>query len=333
MPKASLSSLPVSGIFGINKPSGPVSMSLLNEIQPLIYKSRLFVEEDKIILKPKKGKGKRRNNQPVKVGQGGTLDPLADGVLVVAVGKATKSLQSFLDGPKEYTATCLLGAETDSYDSEGKIVRKAPWKHVTEEAVKEKLCQFTGKITQIPPIFSALKMDGKPLYEYARKGLPLPRPIASREVTILSLELVKWLGTDHSFSYPTQSLTDEERKALEVAVKSVDKDAEIKNEPEESAPDEKPAAFVIKMTVSGGTYVRSIVHDLAHAVQSCGHVVTLSRTRQGQFTLAPEKEDDLPCIPYAIFDAAVKDENGQVDADGWLEWEQQVIEHLQIINV
>src|ERR1700761_9313010 len=105
-------------------------------------------------------------------------------------------------------------------------------------------------------------MDGKPLYEYARKGIPLPRPIEARTVTVHSLELVEWKGSDHSFSWPEKALTEDEKKAMEAAIRGIDKAATIKDEPETAAVDEKPTAFVIKMKVSGGTYVRSLVHDL-----------------------------------------------------------------------
>ncbi|KAF9053785.1 pseudouridylate synthase 4 [Hymenopellis radicata] len=332
MPKVPLPALPVSGLFGVVKPSGPTSMSVVNDIQNLVNKSKLFVDESKIGKVARK-KGRPRLQKNVKIGQGGTLDPLADGVLVIGVGKGTKELASFLDCTKEYVTTCLLGCETDSYDSKGKIVRKTPWKHVDEALVQAKLAQFTGQIIQTPPIFSALKMDGMPLYEYARKGIPLPRPIAPRDVTVHNLEIVKWLGTDHSFSYPTESLSNDELHALEKAMKSLDDQVEIKDEPEPLpvAPEERPSAFVLKMKVSSGTYVRSIVHDLAHAVGSSGHVVTLQRSRQGRFVLQPEEEDDRICLPWEVFSEAT-DEPGEADEDGWLPWEREVIQQLEIVQ-
>ncbi len=181
--------------------------------------------------------------------------------------------------------------------------------------------------------FSALKMDGMPLYEYARKGIPLPRPIAPRDVTVHNLEIVQWLGTDHSFAYPTESLSDDELHALEKAMKSLDDNVEIKDEPEPLpvAPEERPSAFVLKMKVSSGTYVRSIVHDLAHAVGSSGHVVTLQRSRQGRFVLQPEEEGDRICLPWEVFSEAT-DNPGEADEDGWLPWEREVIQQLEIVQ-
>jgi len=133
---------------------------------------------------------------------------------VVGVGKGTKRLNDFLDCTKEYRTTCLLGCETDTYDSEGARIRTAPWRHVTREKLEDALVQFRGEIQQAPPIFSALKMDGMPLYDYARKGIPLPRPIEKRPVTVHSLELVDWKGSDHSYRWPENVFTAEQKKAL-----------------------------------------------------------------------------------------------------------------------
>ncbi|KAF5315629.1 hypothetical protein D9611_004764 [Ephemerocybe angulata] len=338
MPKATLSSLPVSGLFGIVKPSGPTSMSVVHDLQQLIARSKLFVTEEKLeeIKSRKASKNKRRGKgarEAIKVGQGGTLDPLADGVL--GVGKGTKKLSDFLNCTKEYQTTCLLGCETDTYDSEGARVRLAPWQHVTEDAVRAALAQFTGEISQTPPIFSALKMDGKPLYEYAREGKPLPRPIEARKVTVHSLELVEWKGKDHDFRWPEKSFSAEEKKAMETALKGVDESVEIKDDVEAPALDQVPTAFVLKMTVSGGTYVRSIVHDLAHAVGSAGHVVTLSRTRQGRFAINPAGEGDYGCIPWETIEKATSEidsDTKERDEEGWTKWEREVIANMEVIE-
>src|SRR5258708_32150994 len=99
-------------------------------------------------------------------------------------------------------------------------------------------------------------MDGMPLYEYARKGIPLPRPIEPRGVTVHSLTLSRWLATDHSFSWPGKEFSSEEKKALETHLKGIDQFAVVKDEPEEeNTANEKPLAFVLDMSVSSGTYV------------------------------------------------------------------------------
>ncbi|KAH0583790.1 putative tRNA pseudouridine synthase 4 [Termitomyces sp. J132] len=331
MPKISFPSLPISGLFGLAKPSGPTSMSVINDVKTLVSQSRLFVEANK--LEKSKGQKPPRKHARggVKIGQGGTLDPLADGVLVVGVGKATKKLSDFLDCTKEYRTTCLLGCETDTYDSEGARVRTAPWQHVTREKVESNLVQFCGEIQQTPPIFSALKMDGRPLYEYARKGIPLPRPIEPRKVIVHSLELIEWLGTDHPYRWPEKVFSKEEKKAMEIALKGAESDVPVNDDLDPAVIAQIPTAFILKMKVSGGTYVRSIVHDLAHSLGSAGHVVTLTRSRQGRFALEPREEGELDCVPWDIFQRA-STEPGDIDEDGWTEWEREVIKRLDVIN-
>ena len=148
---------------------------------------------------------RREKNIQVKIGHGGTLDPLATGVLITGVGKGTKALQRFLLCTKTYEAVILFGTSTDSYDRLGKVIKSAPYKHVTKQAVEEALGQFRGKFMQLPPLFSALKMNGKPLYEYAREGKEIPREIERREVEVLNLELVEWMeGGTHPHKAPEE---------------------------------------------------------------------------------------------------------------------------------
>lgn len=105
---------------------------------------------------------------------------------------------------KVYEAVVLFGTSTDTYDRHGKVLGKAPHEHVTQDMVEKALGQFRGKFMQLPPLFSALKMDGKPLYEYAREGKEIPRKIERREVEVLDLEIVEWMeGGTHSHKPPT----------------------------------------------------------------------------------------------------------------------------------
>jgi tRNA pseudouridine55 synthase len=170
-------------------------------------------------------------------------------------------------------------------------------------------------------------MDGKPLYEYARKGIPLPRPIDTRKVTVHSLEIMKWLGTDHSFLWPEKQLSLDEKKAMETALQGTQENVSLIDFPEPTSNDSPPTAFVLKMTVSRGTYVRSIVHDLAQAVGSAGHVVTLTRSRQGRFVIEPVEEEDRSCVPWETFQKAT----AEVDEEGWTEWEREVMERLEVV--
>ncbi|KAF9520616.1 hypothetical protein BS47DRAFT_1370413 [Hydnum rufescens UP504] len=307
MPKALSPLFPLEGLFALIKPSGPASMILLDRLKPLFNESPLF---------------RKRRKDAVKIGQGGTLDPLADGVLVIGVNKGTKSLANFLNCTKEYYTTALLGCETDSYDSQGARVRTAPFSHVTREMISGALGSFRGEISQLPPIYSALKMDGKPLYEYARNGLALPRPIEPRKVTIHSLELVDWKEgrgpgiAGHNFKWPEKTLNAEDIAAID----------RIRMLVAEAA--SGPPAFTLKMVVSSGTYVRSIVHDLAHAIGSAAHVVTLTRTRQGDFGVGPN--DDLyggDCVPWEVFEKALEDRDRETHvADGEHdEWEKVLL--------
>jgi len=175
-------------------------------------------------------------------------------------------------------------------------------------------------------------MEGRPLYEYARKGIPLPRPIEKRKVTIHSLEILEWKGSHHDFHWPEKEFTSDEKKAMEKALKGVEENPIIKDEIESLAGNDSPTAFVLSMKVSGGTYVRSIVHDLGHAVGSAAHVVTLTRSRQGRFALEPAADsEDKGCISWDVFSQAAKSE-GDVDVDGWTQWEREVIDYMEIVE-
>jgi tRNA pseudouridine55 synthase len=138
----------------------------------------------------------RRLYNAAKAGHTGTLDPLASGLLPLCFGEATKFASSLLDADKEYAATLQLGVVTDSGDAEGSVLQRHPV-NTTLADVEAVLPQLTGAILQIPPMHSALKRDGKPLYEYARAGIELERQ--ARPVTIHRLQLVAFCGDRLSF--------------------------------------------------------------------------------------------------------------------------------------
>ena len=123
----------------------------------------------------------------IKVGHAGTLDPLATGLLIICTGKFTKRIESFQAQVKEYTGTFTIGATTPSYDLETEINKTYPTEHLTEQFIKDTTLQFNGEIEQKPPIFSAIKKDGKRLYELARAGETTE--IKSRKVTIDTFEI------------------------------------------------------------------------------------------------------------------------------------------------
>ncbi len=127
----------------------------------------------------------------LKVGHAGTLDPLASGVMIVCTGKKTKLIDTFQYQTKEYTATLQLGATTPSFDLEHPIDKTFPTEHITAELVKDTIPKFRGEIWQIPPAYSAVKIDGKRAYSYARKGLDIelkPKLLVIDEIEILSFD-------------------------------------------------------------------------------------------------------------------------------------------------
>jgi tRNA pseudouridine55 synthase len=127
-----------------------------------------------------------------KVGHAGTLDPLATGLLIVCTGKFTKRINEYMAQEKEYTGTIVLGAVTDTFDFESDPAHIKPTDHLTNEAITSATRQFTGDIMQVPPMHSAIKKDGKRLYELARKGETIelqPRKLFIKEFAITSIEL------------------------------------------------------------------------------------------------------------------------------------------------
>jgi tRNA pseudouridine55 synthase len=128
----------------------------------------------------------------LKVGHAGTLDPLATGVMILCTGKATKQIESFQYQTKEYIATLQLGATTPSFDLEKEIDATYPTEHITEELVRSTLQKFVGTIEQIPPTFSAVKIDGKRAYQYARQGVEVeiqPKTLVIDEIELIACNL------------------------------------------------------------------------------------------------------------------------------------------------
>ena len=193
----------------------------------------------------------------VKVGHGGTLDPLATGVLPIALGEATKLAGRMLDSDKIYEFTIGFGAETDSLDLEGKIIAESDVRPTLAE-IEAILPRFTGPIEQVPPAFSALKVDGKRAYNLARAGEDVV--LASRSVSIHSL-------LPSAFSAPLREQKE---------------DLGSRRGAEET---EKYESITLTAHVSKGTYIRSLARDIARALGTVGHVTMLRRTKAGPFTL------------------------------------------------
>ena len=131
----------------------------------------------------------RFNIKKIKVGHAGTLDPLATGLLILCTGKFTKQIEKYQAQEKEYTGEITLGATTPSYDLESEVNATFPIEHITEELIHAATQNFIGEIDQKPPIFSALKKDGKRLYELARAGEEVE--VKARKITISEFEITK----------------------------------------------------------------------------------------------------------------------------------------------
>ncbi|HEU4810481.1 MAG TPA: tRNA pseudouridine(55) synthase TruB [Sphingomicrobium sp.] len=208
-----------------------------------------------------------------KVGHGGTLDPLASGVLPMAIGEATKVAGRMLDATKAYDFTIAFGEETDTLDAEGEVVAKSDIRP-TREQVEAVLPRFRGAIEQIPPAYSALKVEGKAAYARSRAGEAVE--LKPRQVTIHSLKLLP--GTERGTA--TRSGLVEGAHGL-----SGGESGPLHHAPHGPPPRPGEDFITLSATVSKGTYIRSLARDIAHALGTVGHVSYLRRTRAGSFGL------------------------------------------------
>lgn len=134
---------------------------------------------------------RRMGVKKFKVGHAGTLDPLATGVLIVCTGKATKEIERLQNGTKEYVAEIILGATTPSFDLETEVDSTYPTEHISRELIESVMPRFVGRVMQVPPVFSAVKVDGKRAYNLARKGKDVElkaKPLEISEIEIISFE-------------------------------------------------------------------------------------------------------------------------------------------------
>ncbi|MGQ0587699.1 MAG: tRNA pseudouridine(55) synthase TruB [Gammaproteobacteria bacterium] len=215
---------PVDGILVLDKPPGMTSNAALQRVK------RLYAAQ--------------------KAGHTGALDPLATGVLPICLGQATKLSGYLLDADKRYLVRATVGACTDTGDADGEVTRRSDAAGLTRERLEAALPQFTGEIHQRPPMYSALKRDGQPLYELARAGVEV-----EREPRAVTIHLLLVTGFE-------------------------------------------PQAFELDVRCSKGTYIRTLVEDLAAAAGQCAHVAALRRVEAGPF-----RETDL-VTPEALERAA-----------------------------
>ena len=196
-----------------------------------------------------------------KVGHGGTLDPLAEGVLPIALGEATKLAGRMLDADKIYAFTIQFGEETATLDTEGEVTERSD-RRPPMAAIAGVLDHFTGPIEQVPPAYSALKIDGKRAYDRARAGETVE--MKTRAVTVHSLELAA--GREDA----------EVRSAFATTAGRPDP-----YDPQ--APLELADSVTLVAHVSKGTYIRSLARDIARALGTLGHVTYLRRIKAGPF--------------------------------------------------
>ncbi len=173
----SLLNTETGSVLLIDKPLGWTSFDVVNKLRYSL----------KNLLKDKK----------LKVGHAGTLDPLATGLLIVCVGKMTKQIDSFMGMPKGYTGTIRLGETTPSYDAETAVNETFPIEHITPSVLEQARMQLIGDIDQLPPIFSAIKQAGKPIYELARQGLEVK--VEPRKIHIEQFDIQRVTDKDISF--------------------------------------------------------------------------------------------------------------------------------------
>jgi tRNA pseudouridine55 synthase len=207
-----------------------------------------------------------------KVGHGGTLDPLASGVLPIALGEATKITGRMLDADKAYDFTIRFGQETDTLDAEGPVIATSGARPTLTE-VEAVLERFTGPIAQVPPAYSALKVDGQRAYDLARAGETVE--LAARNVVIHKLA-IRHPGTASRIEMPAAEWMPEQVRHDGVQ------------------------EITLSARVSKGTYIRSLARDIAYALGTVGHVIMLRRTKAGPFGLES-------AIRLDILDEAAKD--------------------------
>ncbi len=207
----------VDGLLLLDKPTGMTSNAVLQRVKRLC--------------------------RARKAGHTGSLDPLASGMLPLCFGQGTKVSAYLLDADKTYRVTARFGTQTDTADADGTVIAESPVKTIERDALERALDKLTGEIEQVPPMYSALKKDGKRLYELARQGIEVDRP--PRPVTIHSLAIEEF---------------------------------------DSGAP-------VLRVRCSKGTYVRTLVEDLAKSLGTLGHVAELRR-----LTVQPFSEEQLVTV-------------------------------------
>ena len=237
---------PASGWLILDKPRGMGSTQAVGAVKRVLRQS---------------------GHAKTKVGHGGTLDPLAEGVLPIALGEATKLAGRMLESDKIYAFTIQFGEETDTLDTEGEVVRTSD-RRPPMAAVAAVLDHFTGQIEQVPPKYSALMIDGKRAYDRARAGEEVE--MKTRRVTVHDLR-------------PLREPVDDAGLAKPLPASSFATTLGRPDPYDPQAPLELADSVTLVAHVSKGTYIRSLARDIAHALGTVGHVTYLRRIKAGPF--------------------------------------------------
>ena len=220
----------------------------------------------------------------LKVGHAGTLDPLATGILIVCIGKATKLAETYQRHDKEYIAGISFGATTPSYDLEKDIDRTYPYGHITEDAVKEAAKTFLGEQEQIAPLFSAKSVDGVRAYELARQiyrksknsgehlDFQADNLLSRQMINISEIEVLDFSPDGRAKQKMQQSASEENARNARINVA------------------DNSALYLpyaeIRIACTKGTYIRAFARDLGEALNSGAHLSSLRRTKSGSFDIA-----------------------------------------------
>jgi tRNA pseudouridine55 synthase len=236
-----------SGFLLINKPSGPTSHDIIDELRKITGEQ--------------------------KIGHAGTLDPFASGLLIVAVGReATRNITQFVKQDKTYIAKLHLGAVSDTYDRTGKLRITNDELQITKTEAEKILKKFIGKQTQVPPMYSAKKIGGKKLYELARKGVEIERKPA--EIDIKYIKLLE------SSPVIPDAPSEVERQYSGIQKKNNWIPHQVRDDTQDVG-----AHITIETRVSSGTYIRALAHDIGQALGCGAYLEELQRTEIGGYKL------------------------------------------------
>lgn len=252
---------------------------------------------------------RRLGVKKLKVGHAGTLDPLASGVMIICTGKATKQIDQLQAGTKEYIATLRLGCTTPSFDAEHPVDATFPTSHITREAVMEALEKFKGSIWQVPPVYSACKVEGRRAFDYVRQGEEVE--LKAKELVIDEIELLDLHLPEQGIVSPkAEQLLSTVRNGIDIkeygrrkqSIEDLglvpfgkqgnldEKESVVEAEapaPESAEPEdlsvEKVSYLTIRVVCSKGTYIRALARDIGQALQSGAYLIGLRRTRVGDF--------------------------------------------------